>query len=183
MAIRKIRIDEDPVLRKKAKEIKSIDDSTKELIDDMAETMYDAPGVGLAAPQVGVSKRLVMVDVDDGQGLQVFVNPRIIKIEGDPEVGPEGCLSVPGIYGDVERCLKITVKGLNRKGKGITVEASGFRARAIQHEIDHLEGILFTDKASNLRKIADEPEEEDIKDNLTSIVEEIKKDKLKDLSA
>jgi len=175
MAILKIRVDEDPVLRKKAKEIKSIDQDIKKLIADMAETMYDAPGVGLAAPQVGVSKRLVMIDTDDGQGLQVFVNPKILKTEGEPEEGSEGCLSVPGIFGDVRRPLKkITVKAINRKGKGITVEASGFRARAIQHEIDHLDGILFTDKASNLRKIEEAEEDTISREALSSIVEEIK---------
>ena len=182
MALRKIRIDEDPVLRKKAKEIKHIDEDIKKLIDDMAETMYDAPGVGLAAPQVGVSKRLVMVDVGDGQGLQVFINPKIIKKEGELEEGLEGCLSVPGIWGDVKRQLKITVKAINRKGKGITIEAVAFRARAIQHEIDHLEGILFTDKATNLRRKEDmeeEVEEKQTNDNLVSLIQEIKEKRLK----
>ena len=181
MAILRIRVDEDPVLRKKAKVIKSVDNNIKKLITDMAETMYEAPGVGLAAPQVGISKRLVMIDTDDGQGLQVFINPKILKIEGEPEAGLEGCLSVPGIFGDVERSLRITVKALNRRGKGITVEAVGFRARAIQHEIDHLEGVLFTDKATNLRKIKDEEEDEE-KRELSSLIEEIKEEKFKDLS-
>jgi peptide deformylase len=182
MSLRKIRIDEDPVLRKKAKEIKHIDEDIKKLIDDMSDTMYEAPGVGLAAPQVGVSKRLVMVDVGDGQGLQVFINPKIIKKEGELEEGLEGCLSVPGIYGDVKRQLKITVKAINRKGKGITVEASAFRARAIQHEIDHLDGILFTDKAVNLHKkedIEEELEEKHTDDRLVSLIQEIKEKRLK----
>jgi len=181
MALRKIRIDEDPVLRKKAKEIKHIDEEIKKLIEDMAETMYDAPGVGLAAPQVGVSKRLVMVDVGDGQGLQVLINPKIIKKEGELEEGLEGCLSVPGIWGDVKRQLKITVKALNRKGKGITFESAGFRARAIQHELDHLDGILFTDKAVNLRRKEDmeeEIEEKKADGNLASLIEEIKEKRL-----
>ncbi len=182
MALMKIRIDEDPVLRKKAKEIKNIDENIKKLIENMAETMYDAPGVGLAAPQVGVSKRLVMVDVGDGQGLQVFINPKIIKKEGELEDGLEGCLSVPGIWGDVKRQLeKITVKAINRKGKGITIDASGFRARAIQHELDHLDGILFTDKATNLRsreEIEEEIEEKQKNNNLSSLIEEIKEKRL-----
>ncbi len=187
MAIRKIRIDEDPVLRKKAREIRNVDDSIKKLIDDMIETMYDAPGVGLAAPQVGISKRLVIVDVGDGQGLQVFINPRIVKTEGPIEEGCEGCLSVPGIYGDVKRAFKVTVKALNRKGKGITLEATGFRARAIQHEIDHLEGILFIDIATNLHKMdnkeKDEPPEDLFQDNLNSLIEDIKQKRFKHLES
>jgi peptide deformylase len=177
MSILRIRIDEDPVLRKKTKEVKSFDDSIKKLIDNMIETMYDAPGVGLAAPQVGVSKKIVIVDVDDGQGLQVLVNPRIIKIEGEEEEGLEGCLSVPGIYGMVKRQLLITVKALNKKGKGITFDATGFRARAIQHEMDHLNGIIFTDKATKLRKVADETEEQIDDDKLFSIIEEVREKK------
>ncbi len=185
MALRRIRIDEDPVLRKKAKEIKHVDEEIKKLIEDMAETMYDAPGVGLAAPQVGVSKRLVMVDVGDGQGLQVFINPKIIKKEGELEEGLEGCLSVPGIWGDVKRQLKITLKAINRKGKGITIEATGFRARAIQHEVDHLDGILFTDKATNLRRKEDmeketeERQESQRDDKVVSLIQEIKEKRLK----
>lgn len=181
MAILRIRIDDDPVLRKKAKQVKSIDSSLQKLIDDMAETMYDAPGVGLAAPQVGVSKRLIMVDTDDGQGLQVVINPKIVKLEGEPEVALEGCLSVPNIYGEVERKVKVTVKGLNKKGKGITIEATGLRARALQHETDHLDGILFTDKAENLRKMEEKSEEEKEGEGLTSIIEEIKEKRLKEL--
>lgn len=175
MSLLKIRIDEDPILRKKAKDVKSFDSSIKKLIDDMIETMYDAPGVGLAAPQVGVSKKIVIIDPDDGQGLQVLVNPKIIKIEGDEEEGLEGCLSVPGIYGMVKRQLSITVKALNRKGKGITIDVTGFRARVIQHEIDHLNGIIFTDKATKLRKVVEETEEERIDDEkLFSIIEEVR---------
>jgi len=175
MSLLKIRIDEDPILRKKAKDVKSFDPSIKKLIDDMVETMYDAPGVGLAAPQVGVSKKIVIIDPDDGQGLQVLVNPKIIKIEGEEEEGLEGCLSVPGIYGMVKRQLSITVKALNRKGKGITIDVTGFRARVIQHEVDHLNGIIFTDKATKLRKVIEETEEEKIDDEkLFSIIEEVR---------
>ncbi len=151
MAIRTIYTSEQPVLRTKAKKVKKIDASTQKLIDDMIETMKDAPGVGLAAPQVGVSLRVLVVetpeDEDDPQGgtqLQL-INPEILKMDGE-QVGEEGCLSIPGYVGIVKRAHDVTVKALNRKGKEVKVKARGYLARILQHEIDHLDGVLFTDR-------------------------------------
>lgn len=151
MAIRRIFTSEDPVLRQRARKVRKIDGSTQKLIDDMIETMRDAPGVGLAAPQVGVALRVIVVetpeDEDDPQGntqLQL-INPEILKSDGE-QVGEEGCLSIPGYVGLVKRHMNVTVKGLNRKGKEVKVHASGYLARVLQHEIDHIDGILFTDR-------------------------------------
>ena len=144
MALRTIRVDEDPVLRKISKEVKEITPRTEILIKDMIETMYEAKGVGLAAPQVGILKRIIIVDAQDDFGHRVFINPEIYDNKG-AQVGPEGCLSVPGEQGEVERSQDIIVKALNEKGEEFVLEASGFLARVIQHENDHLNGILFTD--------------------------------------
>lgn len=139
----------DPVLREKARRVPNITPNVLKLLDNMAETMYDAQGVGLAAPQVGVSKRIVVIDV--GDGLIELINPEIIHREGI-EVDFEGCLSIPGIRGEVKRAAKVAVKATDRAGKVITLEGDGLLARAFQHELDHLEGILFIDKAENLSK-------------------------------
>ena len=125
-----------------------VDASIVRLLDDLAETMYAAPGVGLAAPQIGVSLRVCVVKGDENQ-LYGLVNPVIVKAEGS-QVGYEGCLSIPGWVGEVERYEKVLVKGLNRRGKEVRIKASGFTARAFQHEIDHLDGILFTDRLTSL---------------------------------
>jgi peptide deformylase len=154
MAIRRIFTSEDPVLRRKAKKVKKIDASTQKLIDDMVETMRDAPGVGLAAPQVGVSLRVIVVELpEDKEELQSsaelqLVNPEIITSDGE-QTGEEGCLSIPGYVGLVKRKMNVTVKGLNRKGREVKVKASGYLARVLQHEIDHIDGILFTDRLSS----------------------------------
>ncbi|CCO07186.1 peptide deformylase [Desulforamulus hydrothermalis] len=139
----------DPVLREKAKPVKEVTPHILKLLDNMADTMYAAKGVGLAAPQIGVSKRVIVVDV--GEGLVELINPEIVEASGQA-VDTEGCLSVPGMIGEVARADKLIVKGLNRQGKEVVYQAKGFMARALQHEIDHLEGIIFVDKASNLRK-------------------------------
>lgn len=139
----------DPVLREKARRVPSITPNVLKLLDNMAETMYDAQGVGLAAPQVGVSKRIVTIDV--GDGLIELINPEIIHREGT-EVDFEGCLSIPGVKGEVKRAAKVTVKATDRTGKAITLEGDGLLARAFQHELDHLEGVLFIDKAESLSK-------------------------------
>lgn len=151
MAIRKVLTSENPILRTKAKKVKKIDPTIQKLIDDMIETMRDEPGVGLAATQVGVSLRVIVVetpeDEEDPQGgtqLQL-INPEILKSAGE-QIGEEGCLSVPGYVGIVKRSLSVTVKGLNRKGKEVKIKAQGYLARVLQHEIDHLDGILFTDR-------------------------------------
>ncbi|MDT3698228.1 MAG: peptide deformylase [Thermincola sp.] len=139
----------DPVLREKARRVPNITPNVLKLLDNMAETMYDAQGVGLAAPQVGVSKRIVVIDV--GDGLIELINPEIIHREGT-EMDAEGCLSIPGVRGEVKRAAKVTVKALDRTGITITLEGEGLLARAFQHELDHLDGILFIDKAERLSK-------------------------------
>ncbi len=143
MALRIIREDGDPVLRKKSKWIEKIDQKLITLLEDMAETMYHADGVGLAAPQIGVLKRVVVIDA--GDGLIELINPEIIQVSGS-QTGDEGCLSVPGKYGKVTRPKKAKVKAFNRQGEEIIIEGEGLLARALCHEIDHLEGILFVDK-------------------------------------
>lgn len=144
MALLKIREIGDPVLRSKAKEIDEVNKKTNDLIDNMFETMYEEDGVGLAAPQVGMLKRIAVVDIREGNKV-VLINPEIIEEEGKA-IMEEGCLSIPGETGDVIRAEKIKVKSLDREGSQIEFEAEGFEARAIQHEIDHLNGVLFVDK-------------------------------------
>lgn len=146
MAIRNIRKYGDDLLRKKSRKIEKIDDRILTLLEDMEETMYSADGVGLAAPQVGILKRAVVIDV--GEGLIKLINPEIIETEGN-EIDVEGCLSVPGEQGEVERPYKVKVKALNEKGEEIVLEGEGLLARAFCHEIDHLDGILFVDKVIN----------------------------------
>lgn len=153
MAVRVIVKDPDPILRQVSKEVRKITPNIHKLLDDMAETMYDAGGVGLAAVQVGVLKRVVVIDV--GEGLIELINPVIVSKEGE-QVGPEGCLSIPGVVGEVKRAMKCTVEALNRQGEKIVVTGEGYLARALQHEIDHLNGILFTD----LTTVFYEPEKE-----------------------
>ena len=144
MALRTVRVDEDPILRKISKEVKEITPRTSILIQDMIDTMVELNGVGLAAVQVGILKRIFIVDIQDGAGYKVFVNPEIIENEG-VEIGLEGCLSLPGRTGDVARSKSITIKAMNEKGEGFELIASGFLARAIQHENDHLNAKLFID--------------------------------------
>lgn len=144
MALREIKHYEmDEILRKKSREVQKIDHRIITLLDDMAETMYNAEGVGLAAPQVGVLRRAIVVDV--GEGLIEIINPEIIEHEGS-QLGVEGCLSVPGLCGQVERPLRVLVKGLNREGETIEIEGSELLARALCHEIDHLDGVLYIDR-------------------------------------
>lgn len=145
----KIRKAGDKVLKELASPVIKIDRKIKELLDDMAETMYAADGVGLAAPQVGISRRVVVIDV--GDGIIELINPEIIAQDGC-EVGTEGCLSFPGMYGEVERYTTVTVEALNRSGKKIRISGSGLLARALQHEIDHLNGILFIELAKTVYK-------------------------------
>lgn len=149
MAIRIIVKDPDPVLREIAKPVKAVNANIVKLLKDMADTMYDAPGVGLAAPQIGISKRVIVIDVGDEHGLIGMVNPEIVKKEGE-QFGPEGCLSIPGLTGDVRRAQTVTVKGLDRSGNEIVITGSDLLARAFQHEIDHLNGVLFTDLAESI---------------------------------
>lgn len=144
MALRNIREKGDEVLRKKCKLVNKIDDRTLTLIEDMLETMYEADGVGLAAPQVGILRRICVIDV--GEGPIVLVNPEKIEESDEKVIAPEGCLSIPGICGEVERPERVVVKALDKDGKSYTIEGTGLLARALCHEIDHLDGVLFEDK-------------------------------------
>jgi peptide deformylase len=152
--VRDIVIWPDPILKKPAAAVARVDEEIRRLLDDMAETMYAADGVGLAAPQIGVSKRLVVIDTSprqEGQRLLHLVNPRIVRTEGET-VYTEGCLSVPGEAEDVERAAKCWVEALDRDGKNIEVEGDGLLAIALQHELDHLDGVLFVDHLSSLKR-------------------------------
>ncbi len=144
MALRNIRLNGDEILRKRSKEVTVIDDKIKRLLDDMADTMYEKDGVGLAAPQIGILKRLVVIDVDD-ENLYKMINPKIIKSSGK-QVDQEGCLSVPDIKGTVTRPNKVTVQYTDENGEEITLDAEDLLARCICHELDHLDGVLFIDK-------------------------------------
>lgn len=143
MAIRNIVKEGDPVLRKVSRSVLAFDEKLADLLDDMAETMHKADGVGLAGPQVGMLKRICVVDV--GDGVIELVNPVIIEAEGNEEAS-EGCLSSPGDFGIVARPTKVTVRAQDRNGRSFTVTGEGLKARAFCHEIDHLNGILFKDK-------------------------------------
>ena len=144
MAVRRIYTFADPVLRRKAQPVERVDRATRRLVDDMIATMREADGVGLAAPQVGVSQRIFVAEVDEH--VYVLVNPEIADASAETETADEGCLSLPGYQGPVERPIRVTVKGQNRRGKGVTIVAEGLLARCFQHEIDHLDGILYTDR-------------------------------------
>jgi peptide deformylase len=158
MAIRIIVKDPDPVLREKAKPVTKFNANLHKLLGDMAETMYEAPGVGLAAPQIGILKRVIVMDVGDEHGLIEMVNPEVVSFSGE-QVGPEGCLSIPGLQGDVKRPLQVTAKGQDRNGAEIVIEGTELLARCIMHEIDHLNGVLFTDLA--LKVYISEKEEDE----------------------
>lgn len=148
LAIRRILQDDHPVLRQKTAEVIKINSGVTRLLDEMRETMREADGVGLAANQVGVSKR-ILIAADGEDIIYELINPYCEASEGD-EIGVEGCLSVPGKYGEVPRSTKIVVTALNRNGQKIRLTAEGLLARILQHEVDHLDGILFTDKAVRL---------------------------------
>jgi peptide deformylase len=146
-----IRVLGDPILRKETRRIGAVTDEIRRLIDDMFETMYAAKGIGIAAPQVGRTERVAVVDVDD-QPL-TLVNPRVILREGEIRA-EEGCLSIPDIYGDVDRAQRVVVEALDREGQSISIEATELLARCLQHEIDHLDGKLFIDYLSVLKRRA-----------------------------
>ena len=150
MAKRTIRLTTDEILRKKCKEVKEITTNVLTLLEDMAETMYDANGVGLAAPQIGILKRVVVIDI--GEGLIELINPEIVETKG-AIIEYEGCLSLPGESSLVERPEYVKVSAFNREGQEITIEGTELMARALCHELDHLDGVLYIDKAL--------PEEED----------------------
>lgn len=145
MALRTILKDGDETLRKVSRPVEKIDDRIVQLLDDMADTMYAAHGIGIAAPQVGVLKRIFVVDIGDGSGLFEFINPFFLRKEGS-QVCQEGCLSIPGRYGDVERPAVVEIQALDRYGQAFTLQGEGLMAVVLCHEYDHLEGILFKDK-------------------------------------
>lgn len=158
--IREIVVVEDKRLRTKCPKVPRIDGSIQQLIDDMVDTMREAPGIGLAGPQVGVLLRVIVCEVDEN--LHCLVNPEIIRSDGE-QVGNEGCLSIPGYIGEVKRADRVVVKARNRAGKEVRVKAEGLLARCLQHEIDHIDGILFTDRLTDprtFRKVSDAEAEE-----------------------
>ena len=156
MTVREIVTLPQDILRHKAHKVTQFGPEFQALVDDMVETLREAPGVGLAAPQIGESLRLIVVEFGDEDDEEVpaklytMVNPEITRASTETLIGPEGCLSIPGIQGEVERAATVTVKGLNRRGKPMTVKAKGWMARIFQHEIDHLDGVLFVDRAQKL---------------------------------
>ncbi len=171
MTLRTIVTLPDPVLRKKAKAVTKFDKNLNRLIEDMIETMRAAPGVGLAAPQVNAPERVIVVEYAEEEiveetpdeerpkpkpKLYVLVNPEIVKSSIEVETGIEGCLSIPGLVGEVERNLKIQLKGFNRRGQPVKIKAEGWLARIFQHEMDHINGVLFSDRATRVWKPAPE---------------------------
>ena len=168
MAVRQIITIEDPILRQRSRKVREFGPELGQLIDDMIETMREAPGVGLAAPQVGVLRRVIVVEVpkdeedpEAGTLLYEMVNPEIVKAAREIVEGEEGCLSIPGYVGDVPRHTMVVVRGQDRFGRPVRVRAHGFLARVFQHEIDHLDGVLFIDRVRSPEKIRKiEPEEE-----------------------
>ena len=144
MAIRTIRTNGDDILRKKSKVVDEINKRVLLLIKDMKETMYNSSGIGLAAPQVGILKRIVVIDIGDGP--IALINPQIVEMQGS-QLGSEGCLSIPGVQKNVDRPQKVQVKALSETGEELVVDGEDLLARALCHEIDHLDGILFIDKA------------------------------------
>jgi peptide deformylase len=170
MTLRKIVTLPDTVLRRKAHTVAKFDKNLHMLIDDMVETMREAPGVGLAAPQIGLSERIIVIEYyereedeekeDAPKKVWAVLNPEIIKASEEKLMGVEGCLSIPGLVGEVERHAAVHVKGMNRHGKPTKIKAEGWLARIFQHEIDHLNGVLFTDRATRVWKPQDEVEPE-----------------------
>jgi peptide deformylase len=145
MAILRIRLYPDPVLREPASPVTDVDDSVRKLIADMTETMRAAPGVGLAAPQVGVQRRVLVYSLGTEEPVHALVNPEIVERSGE-QVGDEGCLSIPGLSYPVTRAERITVRGLDADGQAVSIDAVEFEARVIQHEVDHLDGVLFLER-------------------------------------
>ncbi len=175
MALRKIVTEGDPILRKRAREVETVDHRIRSIFDDMVETMREADGCGLAGPQVGLLKRLFVVEVpeptaneedesaleeaeDPPMMLLTLANPQILEADG-VQSGSEGCLSVPGYVGAVERPQRIKIRAINYENQEVEIEAEGFLAVAISHEMDHLEGVLFTDKATDVKEIHSEEAE------------------------
>jgi len=152
LAVLNMRTLPDPVLRQKARRVTKIDDSLQQLIDDMIETMRDASGVGLAANQVGVLQRVVVIEIPEEEQMRVLINPEIIRREGE-RVVEEGCLSIPGYRGELTRSLKVRVRALDRNGKPVRFKAEGLLAQALEHETDHINGTLYIDHLESPDKL------------------------------
>lgn len=172
MTIRTIVTLPDPVLRRKARTVTKFEKNLQTLIEDMIETMRDAPGVGLAAPQVGVAERVIVVEYYENEEAEeaedeakkkvwAMVNPEIVKASEEKVMGVEGCLSIPALVGEVERYEALHIRGLNRHGRPMRVKAHGWLARIFQHEIDHINGVVFTDRATKIWQPQTEEEKED----------------------
>ncbi|HNB52980.1 MAG TPA: peptide deformylase [Anaerolineales bacterium] len=165
MALREIVTLPNPVLRRKARKVTEFGPELQTLIEDMVETMREAPGVGLAAPQVNISQQLIVIEFGDEDNdeapkkLYIVANPEIVKLSKETVMGVEGCLSIPGIVGEVERAEKALITGQNRRGQPVKLKAEGWLARIFQHEIDHLNGVLYVDKATRLWQQKDEEED------------------------
>ncbi len=172
MALREILVVPHPILRQKSKKVAKVTPAVQKLLDELTETMRKAPGVGLAAPQIGVLQRVIVVEVKKDEehpdwqyGFYPVVNPEIIRLSSETEEGSEGCLSIPGYVGDVERAAAVEVKGWDRHGKSIKVKARGFLARVFQHEIDHLDGVLYLDRLKSpdkLHRVESQEEQEKV---------------------
>ena len=166
MTVRTIVTPPNPTLRARAQKVRAFDDDLQVLIDDMIETLRDAPGVGLAAPQIDVGQRVIIVEYGEESEdpeqppkppkLYVVINPEIVRKSGDTTTGNEACLSLPGYFGEVERFESVTIKGLDRQGDPFRVKAKGWLARIFQHEIDHLDGILYIDRATQVWRVEEE---------------------------
>lgn len=155
MTIKPLIILPDPILRQVSKPVEHVDSEISRLAEDMLETMYDAPGIGLAAIQIGVPRRMLVIDVsreDEDKKPMVFINPQVVASSDERSVYEEGCLSIPDYYAEVERPATVTVSYIDREGKQQTVEADGLLATCLQHEIDHLNGVLFIDHISRLKR-------------------------------
>ncbi len=151
MSIFQIRINDDPILRRKCKPVERVDQKVRDIFDRMLETMYAAPGVGLAAPPVGISRRLIVMDVGDGP--IKLANPKVTFLSDEEELGMEGCLSYPGLEGEVWRCSKVRLSGLDENGQRVSYEGEGLFARCAQHECDHLDGRVYIDIAENVHPV------------------------------
>ena len=170
MTLRKIVTLPDPVLKRKARAVTKFDKDLHTLLDDMVETMREAPGVGLAAPQIGLSERIIVIEYyeheeddeneDAPKKVWAVINPEIVKVSDETLLGVEGCLSIPGLVGEVERHAEVQVRALNRHGKPMKVKAKGWLARIFQHEIDHLNGVLFTEHATRVWRPSQEVDAE-----------------------
>lgn len=174
MAVRSIILADDPTLRKKSRKVKTFGEALQVLIDDMVETMRATNGIGLAAPQIGVLERVIIIqlpeDEEDPQSGKLFAlcNPQIVRAEGEEE-GEEGCLCLPGYVGEIKRATSVTVKAQDRRGKNVRIKAEGLLARVFQHEIDHLDGMLFIDRVESPDKIQRIAPPEEVKREDTNI--------------